>query len=310
MATDGKQFEFLIQLIEKTITPRAIVEHDVDMPVLSSRIGATTQCDIVIRSGIKPRQTITIVEVQDRSSRVKPNDFRGWKQKLEDVGAQHLLCISRQEFPASIKEQAALSGGSIMLVTLKDSNPESIPLDFVSLQYQYDYFDLTLVNKVKVTLPDGDEISLEVKNAIASASGNANDFCWSEDGLHPVSLYGLCRKYHVCPDGFSTGTGEMSFSLNDGSPLYFLVAGIFQRIGLDCEFECVHESVKMPISVLTYEQDQFGAMAWVAEVVHDSLKGKIVLRMPIVEREGRYLVRTIYAELPGGAEVTLGRTGE
>lgn len=121
MAKDGKQLEHLVHLIEKSISPGAKVELDVDMPILNSRIGATTQCDIVIRSGTPPRQTITIVEVQDRAGQVKPNDFRGWKQKREDVGAQHLICVSRQEFPKSIKEQAALSGNSILLINLFDT---------------------------------------------------------------------------------------------------------------------------------------------------------------------------------------------
>lgn len=306
MAKDGKQFEHLIHLIERTITPRSIVEHNVGMPILNSRSGATTQCDIVIRSGTKPRQTITIVEVQDRSSKVKPNDFRGWKQKLKDVGAQHLLCVSRQEFPGSIKEQATLSGGSIILMTLKEADPQSIPLDFSGLRYEYEYLNLISVNKVKVTLPDSENISRDVYDTISNASGNVNDLCWSEDGQNPVSLHWLCRKYFKFPEDSISGIGNMNFSLNDGPLLYFLAGSVSQQIGLDCEFEWEHEVIKRSISVLAYEQDQFGAMAWVAEVVHDSLKGKIVLRMPIVERDGRYLVRTIYAELPRGVEVTIG----
>lgn len=71
MAKDGKQLEQLVHLIEKSIEPNAQVEHNVQMPILNSRIGATTQCDIVIRTGTPPRQTITLVEVQDRGSQVK-----------------------------------------------------------------------------------------------------------------------------------------------------------------------------------------------------------------------------------------------
>ena len=85
MTNDGKRYEALVHMIESSISPDSIIEHDVNLPILNSTSGATTQCDIVIRNGPVSRQTITIVEVQDRATKVKPNDFRGWKQKKEDV---------------------------------------------------------------------------------------------------------------------------------------------------------------------------------------------------------------------------------
>ncbi len=307
MAKDGKEFERLIQLIERSITPDAIVEHDVDMPVLSSSIGATTQCDIVIRSGIEPRQTVTIVEVQDRGSRVKPNDFRGWKQKLEDVGAQHLICVSRQEFPESIKEQASLSGNSIILVTLKEADPESLPLDFITFRYQYKHFDLIAVNYVQPSISKSEANSLGVRDAVLSRTSiNANDLCWSLDGQHLVSLYILCRDYYSPPDGLATGTGKISFNLKEEPPLYYLVNDVFIRAGLDCEFEWTHEIIKKPVSVLIYEQNEFGALAWIAEVIHESPKGKIVLRIPLLKSGNKYILRSVYAELPENVEITFG----
>ncbi len=48
---DGKYLEKLVQLIEKSIDPNAIIDHDVQMPILTSQIGATTQCDVVIKTG-------------------------------------------------------------------------------------------------------------------------------------------------------------------------------------------------------------------------------------------------------------------
>lgn len=311
MAKDGKQFEKLIQLIEKSITPGALVEHDIEMPVLNSGIGATTQCDIVIRSGIKPRQTITIVEVQDRKSKVKPNDFRGWKQKLEDVGAQHLICVSRQEFPESIKEQASLSGGSIILVTLKEADPESLPLNFASFQYEYDHFDLISLSNIRPSFSKSEAISLGIRDAILSKTYfNSNDLCWSEDGLHLISLFKLCRDYYSRPNGLGAGTGKISFSIKESPPLYFFINEAFIRVGLDCEFEWTHEITRKPMSVLTYEQNKFGALAWVAEVIHDSPKGRIILRMPLLKQGDNYIVNNIYAELPDGVGFSLSHSAQ
>ena len=307
MKNDGKQMELLIQLIERSISPDSVVEHNVFLPILNSPSGATAQCDIVISSGKEPRKTLTIVEAQDRRSKVKINDFRGWKQKLDDVGAQHLLCVSRKEFPQSIKEQAALSGNSIILVTLKESEPENLPLDFINLYYQYRNFDVVSLDHVKPSMSKSEAESLGVREALhAKKIINSNEHCWSVDGHNLLSLFKLCRDYYIPPEGTSSGTGNISFDLKEGAPLYHLINGVFIRAGLDCEFKWTNEIIEKPVSVLTYEQNEFGALAWVAEIIHDSPKGKIVFRMPITKQGENYIVRTFYTEMPENMEFTFG----
>jgi hypothetical protein len=135
MVNDGTFLEKLVQLIEQSLALDAIVERNVKLPILNSRIGVIAQCDIVIRTGKPPRETLTIVEVQDREKPVDINMFRGWQQKLQDVGAQHLYCVSRQTFPESIKEKASLSGNTIKLITLKELDTDQIPLTFFKMSF-------------------------------------------------------------------------------------------------------------------------------------------------------------------------------
>jgi hypothetical protein len=85
-SSNGKNFESLIELIERSVSVGSKVERDIRLPVVSSKTGRSAQCDLVIWSGDGARKTLSIVEVQDRNSRVKPNEFRGWLKKLEDVG--------------------------------------------------------------------------------------------------------------------------------------------------------------------------------------------------------------------------------
>ncbi|GGZ50215.1 hypothetical protein [Shewanella chilikensis] len=59
----GKELELVIAAIEKGLSPDAIVEHDIFLPVLVSNSGRTRQIDVVIRQGKAPRETLTIVEV-------------------------------------------------------------------------------------------------------------------------------------------------------------------------------------------------------------------------------------------------------
>lgn len=308
MKKDGKQLEQIVHLIEQSISPNAKVEHDVDMPILNSNIGATTQCDVVIRSGERPRQTVTIVEVQDRNSKVKPNDFRGWRKKLEDVGAQHLICVSRQEFPKSIKEQALDSGNSIILITFKETNPDNLPIDFVTFNYQYSNFQITALNKVQPTISKSEAVSLGIRDTLLSKDIiNSNELCWSLDKNHLVSLYLLCRDYYQKPEDLTEGAGTINFDIKKDPSLYYSVNGIFIRSGLNCEFEWTHEIISQPVSVFSYEENEFGTMAWVVEIFHDSPKGKIVLRIPIIKSDDYYIIRSVHAEIPEDVDLTMGR---
>src|SRR5947209_1625076 len=92
-----KTVEKVVALLEKSLAPEARVRHNVKLPCLTT--GHEEQCDVVIEMGEEPRVTRTIVEVQKRNERVKPNDFRGWCQKMRDVGANRLICVSAKPFP-------------------------------------------------------------------------------------------------------------------------------------------------------------------------------------------------------------------
>ena len=96
-----KLVEYVVKLIEQAISPDARVEHDVWLPDLTEASNKR-QCDIVIWTGSLPRETITIVEVQDRNKPFDINTFDGLCKKMRKVGAQHLICVSKQDFPSSI----------------------------------------------------------------------------------------------------------------------------------------------------------------------------------------------------------------
>lgn len=127
-----KETEEVVAIIEQSISPRARVETDVHLPVLLSNQGATRQCDVVIWQGDQPRQTLTIVEVQDRKSKVDINTFNGWCTKMRDVGAQHLICVSKVGFPKSIKEKAEHMGPTVRLIEFSQLDDGEWPHNFFS----------------------------------------------------------------------------------------------------------------------------------------------------------------------------------
>ena len=103
---DWKFFEEIVTILEGKINKESNVVQNVNLPVIDSPSNRVRQCDVVIYTGNAPRQTMTIVEVQKRGSKPDINTFNGWLEKMKEVGAQHLLCVSQQGFPASIQEKS------------------------------------------------------------------------------------------------------------------------------------------------------------------------------------------------------------
>jgi hypothetical protein len=115
---DWKSAEQIVAVIEKAITPHATVQHNVMLPVIGS--SRTRQCDVVITFGDPPRQSIAIVEVQNRGTKPEINTFHGWLAKMREVGAQQLFCVSALGYPESIVEVATQIGPTVRLLTLDD----------------------------------------------------------------------------------------------------------------------------------------------------------------------------------------------
>jgi len=114
---DWKLREQVVARLEQALSPDSRVELDVRLPALDG--SGLRQCDVLIRSGRPPRETLTIVEVQKRGKPVDVNTFDGWCVKMRSVGAQHLLCVSSHDFPKSIKTKARGLGPTVRLLTLK-----------------------------------------------------------------------------------------------------------------------------------------------------------------------------------------------
>jgi hypothetical protein len=126
-----KTVEKVVALLEKSLAPEARVRHNVKLPSLAT--GHPEQCDVVIEMGQEPRVTRTIVEVQKRKERVKPNDFRGWCQKMREVGANRLICVSAKPFPRSIKDKVAKElGPAVLLVRFEALEAKRWPFQIVN----------------------------------------------------------------------------------------------------------------------------------------------------------------------------------
>ncbi len=307
--SDGKNLERLVHLIERSISPGSIVEHNVALPVLSSTGGRTAQCDIVIRDGKPPRQTISIIEVQDRNRAVDINEFRGWTVKLNEVGAQHLYCVSRHEFPQSIKEMAVHSGGSIRLITLKESEVDEIPnFFFNNIIIGYRDPDVKHIKRkdTRIYIEEDEDVKVTYEQVEEDLRKlKTNDFKFSLDKKKLIALSTLCIERISTKEDVLSETSEANFGFDASSPLYYYFNNHFIRIALKIEFtwSIKHHSI-LP-SVLSYEQNGFGALAWVVESFYNSSRGPIWIRMPLVKKEHEtYVISGMLVDFPASVEFT------
>ncbi len=300
----GEDFEKLVQLIENSIDPHSKVEHNVQMPILNSQIGATEQCDLVITSGIKPRQTITIVEVQDRNTPVKPNDFRGWIKKLDDVGAQHLVCVSRKKFSKSIREQASLMGNKVRLITVSTLDADMIPWNFLRATLNIEDLILNFIGNLVIRI--GEEELHLLSKLPTEFDIKDKEQIFSFDKCERFSICKVCRNLYTFPRDSKSGRGSILIQKDDPKqPIYLFIDNRYISIGIELIFDWEIRSNIVPVSVLSYEQDQFGTLMWVLEGEGQTIGGPMWFKLPIKPINDKFTIASIQADLPQESSFTI-----
>jgi len=112
--------------------------------------------------------------------------------------------------------------------------------------------------------------------------------CWSLDKNKLVSLYTLFQDSFVRPEGKSEGEGRIFFDLEKGRELYMFIEDHFIRVGLDTSYLWTLKETELPISVLSYEQNDAGILAWFAEASCETQNGPISIKVPFVKTDKGY----------------------
>lgn len=266
MTDNWKEIEKLVHLIEQSINPSSIVLHNQNLPVINSPSGRTRQCDVVIISGTEKRKTTTIVEVQNRNSSVDINTFNGWLEKIKEVGAQHLVCVSMQEFPSSIKEKARQIGSSVMLVKLQQSlEPDTIPLQLINSKATFSDFNIQELFDLNLTYSKACIESTELTAEDLQISHfNINDEIFSINGITLTSIFSISRDILKQQNFNANELHEIE--IKDPQEIYVYIKGVFLKvIQLRYKIKWTHNIHVITPSVMTYDQIEDGTLAWVLE---------------------------------------------
>ena len=163
--------EKVVAIIEHSLDTTANIKQDINLPVLGSASGRTRQCDVAIYQGQLPRQTLSIVEVQKRGAKPDINTFGGWLKKKDDVGAQHLICVSEKGFPNSIIEEAERIGPTIRLMTIKNLLKRGWPFPSNMFNSDLDIIEYVSIDGLRV---EGHHL-MKVKEGDKESSKNPAD---------------------------------------------------------------------------------------------------------------------------------------
>lgn len=284
MSNNGKELEIIVAMIEKSINPSAKISIRKHLPVLNSQSNCTRECDIVIEEGEFPRKFVTIVEVQDRNYQVSIGHFDSWVAKLNDVGANRLVCVSRKKFPKSIIEKAEFRGNQVCLVEIPEypSTEDELPIHIFNI-YRMDFCDFEMkIIKVNIICPE---------KANTDFNYNTNDQIWSLDSKTTTSLFMLIQERHM----YSDGEGECIVEFGKDSPFYLKFDNDFLSVRLQCKYRWTCKQLKILPSVMSYRQEG-QSIAWVLDFRHQIKNGGSRTIIPLIkDKKGDYICKDFYS---------------
>lgn len=243
--------ERVCSLVERALSPGAVVGHDIRLPVIGSQ--RSRQCDVVVRYGNAPRELLAIVEVTSRGRRVGVNEIHAWYRKMQEVGAQLLLCVSRTGFSSSaIAAVEQQYGPSVRLHTLSELEASSAAADGLNLVTETTYNSLLVV--------DGDAVAEERSGTgewvqfTGKLPLDTNDRIFRIGPRSPVSLWELALEAYqaMVREGAEVFVAKETFALS-----------------ISCEDEPIHLAVgkrqlrlKSLVLELSLERHKFATMLW------------------------------------------------
>ena len=273
MNDDEPQWELtekVVAILEKALTPTAIVEHNVKLPVLGKPDRRPRQCDVVITYGKSPRQSITIVEVQDRTSKPEITTFHGWVEKMREVGAQQLICVSVLGFPQSIIDEVSTQfGPTVKLMTLKQLKEATVQqlifvVPYVLHKHPHISFEPAGLMEVENPPQHIEEFELNPNEKVFSMGDNEQYFSLIEfvDRYLKNNIPNLFYQQGILePDSYSL---QINFRSSSRDLWFHLEESRYKVINLPIKIIVETSLTKIPLKVQSYEQQDINdTLAWI-----------------------------------------------
>lgn len=286
---DWLSTEKIVALIEQAISPYAKVEHNVYLPVIGSPSGRTRQCDVVITFGEFPRETRAIVEVQKRNKKPDINTFQGWYRKMQEIGAQQLICVSALGYPSSIIEEVATRiGPTVKLLTmeqLKNANIDDFFLQglfLIDANPKYRIQNISSLDFITDKKPFDFELEINTSVKAFSIAKESELFCMDE--IICMILNNTKQIDQPPIDQLSTSCRPILISFDESHDLWLHHFDRKLKIkNWSIQLEIFYEPKQVssiPITNFVYRQEMLdGALAWLtsSKFVYEGKENEIYI---------------------------------
>ncbi len=263
-----KLVEYVVKLIEQAISPHSKVEHNVWLPDLTEASNKR-QCDIVIWTGSPPRETITIVEVQNRNKPFDINTFDGLCRKMRKVGAQHLICVSKKDFPSSIINEAKKQGPTVRLVLLKEIEKGNWPIFIIDnsvhlYERKIQSLDGIRLGVGKGLIPEGNNSQQNLLDKIFRIDGEQEILSLND----LINIYLDQYEEELAPNKNHSLNMHFPFS---GQKLWWEKDDSkVEIIALDFVANIEIIKTKVPLNCSSYHQSDDDTLAWIMDATFTS----------------------------------------
>jgi len=205
-----------------------------------------------------------------RNKRPDITTFHGWVQKMREVGAQQLICVSAKGYSDSVVDEVATRlGPTVKLLTLEDLEAGKELSGFVLVPHLTEItpkFSVTDLGPIRFLKPlDLPETQVTLTEKVFSV----------EDDAEPISINDVLVRYLNSakpvdlppPHEVANWSRSLNVLINESSQLRFHHRGeklLVAELPISLVITCDVQGTPIPVHGLSYRQALIdGALAWV-----------------------------------------------
>lgn len=195
-----------------------------------------------------------------------------------------------------------------MLVQLSEVPKGDLPVDLMNTYASYQEFTLEKVHSIEFRLSPVDlDVYMidtnEMKKDLTKVKFTDKIFSRDKDAL--ISLQKLCLE-EVPQEQKNDTEGTFTIDIRrDKQPLYLYYKKVYIGLDLYLRFDWSTKLFDIPVSYLKYEQDEYGALAWLVNGKLKNQKGEFSFEMPMRRTSNGYQINNIKVDFPEDVQFNL-----
>jgi hypothetical protein len=272
-------FNYITQLLQRSIGPPSTLGIKVPMRVLESSGSETFVADFVITTVDPSKKSTTVVQVvSDASGSLA--EFQAWEDLVAKSGIDNVILVSQHTFAKEVQEHVALSLRNVYLITVDKFDAYSIPLRFFHINYKQSTVRMTNLYKSDLGVSKQDATLFgEFKQLPIKSLGRV----FSRDRIDLMPFTDLCLSLLRHKSSDARGRKALKYGPKGDTEIYFKSNDTFIRIGIDVDFEWEEETKDLRMPILHYDRSELGISIWNLQTFYSCPRGTVGLSIPVAK---------------------------